>query len=178
MIKQIRLLNIMVDDLYMTDYDGRIISINGIDYEVVKGISTGDRLSRIALRMHPLSHIALKLKDKVAPKLIPGLVNLMYYIHNKSMNELREQYDIVLSSYIQEEYVADFEPISKLTSEMTTNAFRSIPIDTERIMICTEIYTTNISGIYTIDVADTILDEYIDNTTIVYNVNANTVILE
>ena len=69
----------------MTDEDGRIISINGIDYEVVKGISTGDRLSRIALRMHPLSYIALKLKDKVETKLIPGFVNLLYYAHNKSI---------------------------------------------------------------------------------------------
>ena len=165
------------DDLYMTDEDGRIISINGIDYEVVKGISTGDRLSRIALRMHPLSYIALKLKDKVETKLIPGFVNLLYYAHNKSIITFRKKYGVTSLLPAPKEYVGDFKPMTDLDSEMTASAYKAVPIDDSRIMVCMQIYSTNASGIYTINVADTILNGYVDKTTITYDIHANTVTL-
>lgn len=155
------------NDLYVVDNANNVVSINGIDYEAVQSIQINE---------HPLSIMAYSLKDQIEIQLIPGLVNLLYYIHNKNVSDYRKQHNIA-SNNVQDQYIAAYKPINLLLDNMSTNMFRAIPISNERIMLCTEIYATNASNVYAIDVADTILNGYIDAKTITYNTNDNTVTL-
>lgn len=155
-------------DLYVLDPNNNVVGINGLEGFTSDALQVNN----------PVALIAMLLKDKVEAKYIPDLANILYYISTKSVNNYLNELGIRDLDYEAHKYTA--QPIStvEMLQNINNNMLKAMPINDKYIMLCAEIYPVNPSGIYTIDIKDTLLgNEILPYTTITYDTNQSTVIL-